>query len=512
MDRRGVTPVVGFVILVGIAAIGAMSLFVAGLALADATQSDAEQQQVERSLAQFAETADELATSESQDRTFTIDGADGGAVSLDEDAGHIRIVLDNGSDTRNITDTDLGALKYERDDGTIAAYQGGGVWRSEDSGATMIRPPDFHYRAERQDGATLTFPLVRLSGETGGDNSIEGSLAIEEERTHYPKANDTNPLEGGEVYVEIESEYCEAWESHLGDRTDSEVEERCSGDGTHTDVGELRFKLVVPSSFTLGEDQAVLVPGEVTNPGGAKAGGGGSQIHGESVVRPGQSFANDISTKGATYVTDPPMPNRTDELQDHLDYCNDGDKWDDELKDEHTHEPGIHCIKNFDNLRDVDPTGAEMTIDASNGKMTYVVRDSFDDGDGGIEIEGDDKVQFFIADDVLLDSKAKKKDRSTTSFGNPTDPQQTEIIVDGDLEMTGQGRVHGIVFASGTVGLEAQQEIIGAVLSQNLTVTGQAEIVADHDGKSIEIESEDSDGTTVYYLHVSETVMSVEEN
>lgn len=168
MNRRGLTPIVGFVILVGIVAIGAMSLFVAGMALAEATKASAEQQQLERSLTQFAETADELATGESNDRSFVIEGSQGDAISLDEDAGNVRIVLEHNG-TREIMDENLGALVYERNDGTTAAYQGGGVWQADDGGASMVRAPDFQYRAENRDGATLTFPLVRLQGGAGGD-------------------------------------------------------------------------------------------------------------------------------------------------------------------------------------------------------------------------------------------------------------------------------------------------------------------------------------------------------
>lgn len=492
MNRRGLSPVVGFILLVGITAIAAMSLFVVGLSLADATKSAAEEQQLERSMSQFAATADELATGESNDRTFSIQGSQGDHVSLDEEAGHVRVVLEyNG--TQEIIDEDLGAMVYERPDGTQVAYQGGGVWRDDEGGATMVRAPEFHYRADRSEEATLTFPLVRMQGSLSENARMSGSLAVEDQNQLYPTGNDSNPLEGGEVYVEIESQYCRAWENHLEDRTDAGVQERCSGSGPYTDDGELRFQLVVPPTGWGLVEHGVVAPNlEIGN-------AGGTEVDGDVLVNDSDDV-DESSVTGAVEEGDTAFPAIEEDVEDMVDDCG-------SFQDVSTiSSPGRHCVS-------VSAVENGLTVQPDSGQVEIVVPGSVKLSGGGssLDVQDGDLVEIYV--DGSFSTKSQQP-----HVGNPNDPSQTHLYVTGDVTVNGIASDHfnAVIYAPhGTFEMSSRNsEVHGAVLANEVDIGGGARIVYDDRvaGRTLDVEDEETDVTTIYYLHVSETVMSVDES
>lgn len=488
MSDRGLTPLVGFILLVGITAVGAMSLFVVGMSLADATQSSAQQEQVEQSMAQFAETADELAVGESNEGSFTIDGQQGDDVTLDEDAGNIRIELEHNG-TQEIMDENIGALVYEGDDGTKTAYQGGGVWR-KDSGTSMVKAPEFQYRADEASGATLTFPLIRLQGQTGGDGSIDGSLSVEDEQDLYPTANDSNPLEGGSVFVEIQSEYCEAWEKHLEDRTDASVRERCSRAGDYTDVGELRFALIVPDDGVGDIQHAAVAPGGVT-PGG---GGGTAEIDGDIVINDSDDVGDNVHINGDVQENSPTITSPQSDIDERVADC--AGNW--SSAPSTVTSPGTHCFTEID---------SGMSIDSSGGQVTIVVRDSIDTRKT-VSVNDGDKVQFYVNGSFTLNGNG--------DFGNPDDSSQTHLFASNDVTVeSSQTELYGLIYAPDShTKISGNAEVHGAVVSDWVKITGsQSRIFYDSDLSSMNVEiSNPAEGPSIYYLHASETVMSVEEN
>jgi len=149
----------------------------------------------------------------------------GEAYEVSDDAGWMNVTITNMSsdNTTTVVNETLGEIRYETG-GTTVAYQGGGVWRADRSGAsTMVSPPEFHYR-----NGTLTLPIISMNGT--GDTNLDGSLTVEQNRTaqqRYPNAtlneNFTNPLESGKVNVTVHSEYYRAWGSFFEERTDGNV-------------------------------------------------------------------------------------------------------------------------------------------------------------------------------------------------------------------------------------------------------------------------------------------------
>ena len=217
---RGQSGVVGAVLLVAIVVIGTIGIVTfGGQALGD-TEDQMQVRNAENAMTQMDAKFAEVALGESRAKTVQLPpGAQGQEMTV-EDGGWIRVRVYNRTtgDLRDeVLNETLGKVVYERS-GTTVAYQGGGVWRGEGNGSSMVSPPEFHYR-----GQTLTLPVVSVSGE---GQSLSGRTTIEKNGTTErlwpnPDANDnfTNPLQDGRVVVTIGSDYYQAWGDFFQTRT-----------------------------------------------------------------------------------------------------------------------------------------------------------------------------------------------------------------------------------------------------------------------------------------------------
>ncbi|MCY4730167.1 hypothetical protein KY092_06315 [Natronomonas gomsonensis] len=243
VDDRAQSSPIGIVLILGITLTGAVGLAVFGGAALDDAQQDSRVGQAEQSMTQFDSQAAQVALGESNSQRVQF-GTNSGQYSVDEDAGNVRLIHKNWNES-NATDHEyeiynasLGAVVYESDDSELA-YQGGGVWRTDDDGdAQLVSPPEFHYRR-----ATLTFPIVRVSGDGSVSGSANAGISRVEtaeqifanESETYPDGSTKllNPVQNGNMTVEITSRYCEGWRNYFQDRTDGTVSE-CDSDGTVT--------------------------------------------------------------------------------------------------------------------------------------------------------------------------------------------------------------------------------------------------------------------------------------
>ncbi|MDT3436605.1 hypothetical protein [Haloarcula sp. 1CSR25-25] len=148
----------------------------------------------------------------------------------------------------------MGAVINEDNSQTEIAYQGGGVWRSDGAGqSVMVSPPEFHYRE-----ATLTLPLITVSGDrslgTRGTISKSGSTRHFPNRTKDPTF--VNPMDNGQVTVTVQSEYYRGWGEYFETRTDGDVNYDHSKNTVNatlvTPVGDRRVRSAVKSSSPAG--------------------------------------------------------------------------------------------------------------------------------------------------------------------------------------------------------------------------------------------------------------------
>lgn len=241
-DGRGQSATIGVSLLFGITIVGTVAVVVLGAAALTDTQHRSEVERAEHMMTQFDSQASLVALGQVEKRSVSFDQSDG-TYSIDPDAGTVQIVHanfdgtnDDGDDVPGGNNDDeivyegmLGAVVYENGDTTIA-YQGGGVWRRDASGRSrMVSPPEFHYR-----GATLTFPVVQVTGQGSASGRVTGEIRGGSTGRVYPDAARTyngtskpylNPQRHGEVYLNVTSVYYEAWADYFRERTDSEVVE-----------------------------------------------------------------------------------------------------------------------------------------------------------------------------------------------------------------------------------------------------------------------------------------------
>ncbi|WP_255150304.1 DUF7289 family protein [Halorarius halobius] len=259
---RGQSGPLGFALVLGITMIGAVAAAVLGGAALTDTQQTAEFDQAQQALTQFDSTASQVALGRTDTQTVALGGAEG-TYRIDPDAGYVTIKHYNYSGTSDhvIYENDLGAVVYEQD-GRSVAYQGGGVWSSYGDGTgRIVSPPEFHYR-----GATLTFPMVRVTG-SGGISGSSSAVVRQSAPTNvvFPDPSVTsphtyqNPQTNGNIQVKIESRYYEAWASYFRERTAGRVT-------TYDSNETVRVKLVSlgigPGSFDMpGEGGAVELRG-----------------------------------------------------------------------------------------------------------------------------------------------------------------------------------------------------------------------------------------------------------
>lgn len=241
-DARGQSATIGVALLFGITIVGTVAIIALGANAVTDTQRQSELERAEHMMTQFDSQASLVALGQVGQRSVTFDQSDG-AYSIDPDAGSVQIVHsdfngtnDDGdavpganNDDEIIYEGTLGAVIYRNGDTTLA-YQGGGVWRKDGSGgASMVSPPEFHYR-----GATLTFPVVRVTGGGSASGRVTGEIRKGSTVQVYPNASNSysgtsmaylNPQQHGEVYLNVTSEYYEAWAQYFRQRTESNVTE-----------------------------------------------------------------------------------------------------------------------------------------------------------------------------------------------------------------------------------------------------------------------------------------------
>lgn len=149
----------------------------------------------------------------------------------------------------------MGKIKYRLGD-RVVAYEGGGVWSKYPSGGSvMLSPPEFHY-----NGWTLTLPVVNIKGNAsvGGKGTASlifinnGSVVL------YPNSSDkkmANPVKDsitGKVYVNITSEFYDAWADFAKSLSYAKV-------STNSTTGTAHIELtVVPGN--LGKNTSITNP------------------------------------------------------------------------------------------------------------------------------------------------------------------------------------------------------------------------------------------------------------
>ncbi len=140
----------------------------------------------------------------------------------------------------------MGKIEYRLGE-RMVGYEGGGIWSKYPTGSVMLSPPEFHY-----NGRTLTLPVINLigNGSIGGKGTAAISLKKNSSMVLFPNtsidSNRTNPLNynlNGKVYINITSDYYDAWAEYAKNLIYTKVN---TDPKNKTTIIEL---LIVPNNF-----------------------------------------------------------------------------------------------------------------------------------------------------------------------------------------------------------------------------------------------------------------------
>ena len=249
VSERAVSSVIGVVMILAITVAAITSIMVIGAVALQSTQDETDLSQMETAMAEMSSKVSQVALGDSNSQAFDFGGQAKDSMQIDENAGNVSILVDGNE----IYSGSLGVLTYEKDGSTVA-FQGGGVWKSQNgNGGEMISPPEFHY----QD-ATLTFPIIRTTaGESQASSS--GSIVTGESNTIFPNESYANPLDDQNATVEISSDYHRGWYQFFESRTTGEVDHYPEDQRVIVDLiepfdNEIRSGLALASNDPGGQD------------------------------------------------------------------------------------------------------------------------------------------------------------------------------------------------------------------------------------------------------------------
>ncbi len=209
--EEAVSDVVSHVIILGITVIGVGMITLYGVPEILELQDMANLKNIEQTFTMLDSQASRAVLGGSPLQITNVN-LGGGALMVEPNSSTSKSYITIKGDNFNVT-IPMGKIKYQLGD-RIIAYEGGGLWSKYPSGSVMLSPPKFHY-----NGITLVLPVISINGNAsaGGKGTAVVSFKKNATVVQYPNksfANRTNPINyntAGKVYVNITSEFYDAW-------------------------------------------------------------------------------------------------------------------------------------------------------------------------------------------------------------------------------------------------------------------------------------------------------------
>jgi hypothetical protein len=378
--------------------------------------------------------------------------------------------IENGTDTTVTYNGSIGALEYVGDRRTVA-MQGGGVWAMEGGRGRMISPPEYHYRGE-----TLTFPIVRLTGDesspASGTGVVRRNASDASAVTEIP-----NPLRNGTVVVEVQSDYYEGWYDFFTRRADGTV---TKDDANRT----VTARLVVPEEVSF--DRALAVSdADGYSYSGNNGLSEGDYVEGESFPSPGPMIADQIAAAAA----DNDNAAKSCVTASGFDGCG-------------TVDSGMYYFGGDAEVTD------DLTLDASDGDIVVAVDGDFNIGNNDIAVEdGSGNVTYYVNGSLDLQGSP------TVSVDSAS--RNVFYVNGGFLDGSagdGSPTIEAIVYApNADAETNGKPTLIGAFVTKSLSTKGKATVEYDESLQGQEIRITGGSGQNpITYLHVSENVVEID--
>ncbi|AGB31637.1 hypothetical protein Natpe_1748 [Natrinema pellirubrum DSM 15624] len=163
MKSRGVSPLIGFVLLIGIVAVASISLLVVGGEMMDTGQQQTEETLVKQSFVKLSNTIASMRESSDTASDATLNAGEQGAIAHHDSATYeIWAESYNSSNKMPIENGTIGTIEYKSDDGTKVAFEGGGVFSETGKETQVLSKPAISYDKEAN---TLSFSVTELTDE-----------------------------------------------------------------------------------------------------------------------------------------------------------------------------------------------------------------------------------------------------------------------------------------------------------------------------------------------------------
>jgi len=255
-QQRAQTATLGVALVFAVMILSTTAVLAIGAGAITDTETRLGAERTEKSMTEFDSRAALVALGQSNVQQVELASRGSETYEVNETAGWMNVSYEDPEtgNTTVIFQEQMGAVVNEDGSGTTIAYQGGGVWRSDGAGqSVMVSPPEFHYRE-----ATLTLPLITVSG----DRSLgsRGTISQRSSTQHFPNESRNtafvNPMNNGEVVVSVQSQYYRGWGKYFETRTDGNVSYDHSENTVNatlvTPVSDRRVRSAVKSSSPAG--------------------------------------------------------------------------------------------------------------------------------------------------------------------------------------------------------------------------------------------------------------------
>jgi len=495
-DRRGLSPVVGIVLLFGMVLMGATLVAIGGMSMIDTMQTESSLDRAETSMQQVQSDLGELANSPDERRAeITLGNFQEGSASVVDD-GEMRFTINPGSGCT--ASMDIGTLTYDRDGNTVG-FQTGGVWRSSESGSHMVSRPDLSYQTVERNGETIytvDFPATNVDPD---DSSLSGdsvdarqnrTLSQQEQARMQKKLclREEDDVRVHTIEIRLEgNQYADAWarylESELNTDEISKNDVTVKDNGTviakaklGADVGfgpeifdidnavtdaairstaseqlHLKNDVVVDSydssagsyGDTHGENGEVVtaddmklnnaqIEGNATAGGDIELQGGRSDVTGTTIDDAGVPEIGAIDDRVDMYLSDLSRQNNNSDTE-----AIDENELD--LDGGETIESGVYYVDSFE-------ANEELTIDTTSGDVVIAVEENVDI-DADLHVRGaSNEVRFFVGESIDV-----QDDVTVEGIGDDNDERSTGnwLFCKSDCDVSiGQGtQFVGTVYA-----------------------------------------------------------------
>lgn len=209
---RGVSELVGVVLLFGIVIAGSAMIFVSGTAVSEDVRAEGRVDAASAAFSAMDSSVQSLAQQRGNDRETVSMGAVNPNNAEIRDTGEMRLQIDGRSACT--ATMDLSALEYDDDRDTTIAYEGGAVWKRTDAGLVTEKAPELGFRE-----GTLQLQVVRIDGSVEDDDmTVDYDRAESISKTEDVRDDlfaTQNCARPETLTVSVTSDYYEGWERHF---------------------------------------------------------------------------------------------------------------------------------------------------------------------------------------------------------------------------------------------------------------------------------------------------------